>query len=99
MGSAGILGNVAANRAGTLAGRIGRIEVAAALHGERDIQVHHAGLNHHPLVFQIHFQDAIHPGKGDHQSALARNGAAGKPRTRAPPHERHAEFLRQFDQR
>ena len=97
--SAGVFGDIAADGAGALAGGIGRVEIAAALHGERDIEIDHAGLHHDALVFQVQFQDAVHAGEGDHEAALAGNRAAGESGARAASDERHAEFLRQFDER
>src|SRR5260370_24232398 len=98
MRSAGVFRDVAADSAGALAGGIGRIEIAAALHGEGDIEVDHPGLYHDALVFQVQFQDAVHAGKGDHEASLARNRAAGKAGAGPATHKRHAEFLRQFDE-
>ena len=50
--SAGILRHVAADGAGALAGGIGRVEVAAALDRQRDVEIDDAGLYHRPLVFE-----------------------------------------------
>ena len=98
VGSAGIFGDVAADGAGALAGGIGRIEIAAALDRHGDIQIDHARLYYRALVFEIQFEDAVHAGEGDHESAFARNRAAGKSGAGAASHEGHVEFPRQFDQ-
>src|SRR5437588_8116463 len=97
--AAGVFGHVAADGAGALAGRVGRIEVAAAFHGSGDIEIDHARLHHGALVFEIDFQNAVHAGEGDHHASLARNGAAGKPGPGAAPYEGDAEFGSQLDQR
>ena len=98
VGSAGIFGDVAADGAGALAGGIGRIEIAAALDRQRDIEIDHAGLHYRALVFEIDFEDAVHAGEGDHEAAFARNRAAGESGAGAASHEGHVEFPRQFDQ-
>ena len=73
---AGIFRNISANGAGTLAGRIGRVEIAARLDCECDIQVHDARLQHGALVFEIDFEDAIHASECDGDAAGARYGSA-----------------------
>jgi hypothetical protein len=92
--SAGVLGDVAADGAGALARGVGRIEEAAVLDGERDVEVHNAGLDDCPLVLVIELEDAIHAREGDHNSALAWDRTAGEAGAGAPAYERDAEFLR-----
>ena len=58
--SAGILGNIAADSAGLLAGRIGR-EVQAKMRDMfGELKIHYAGLHHRALILGIDFQDAVH---------------------------------------
>ena len=94
VGTAGVLGHVAANGAGALAGGVGRIEVAAGFDRQRDIQIDHARLHHRALVFEIDFENAVHAREGDHNAAAAGDGAARKARPGAAPHHRHLKFAR-----
>ena len=93
-----VFGDIAADGAGALAGGVGCKEVAAALDGERDIQIDDARLHHRALVFEVQFEDSIHAGEGDHETALARNGSSGESGAGAAADKRDAEFLRQFDE-
>ena len=74
--SAGIFGDVAADGAGFLAGRIGSEVEAIRLDGARKIGVNHSRLNRCALIFEVDFEDAVHARKGDHDAAA---------RGRAPP--------------
>ena len=93
--TAGILGDVAADGAGALAGWIGRVKVAAALNGERDVQIDHAGLDNGALIVEVDFEDAVHAREGDHEPALERDRAAGQSGARAAADHRHIELARQ----
>ena len=90
--AAGVFRDVAADGAGALAGGVGRVEIAAALHRQGDVQVDHAGLHHGALVFQIDFEDPVHAREGDHDAALAGDGAAGESGAGAAADERHVEL-------
>ena len=63
VGAAGVLGDVAAERAGRLARRIGRVVEAAARNGLRQVEVDQPWLDRRPHVIGIHLQDAPHPGE------------------------------------
>ena len=63
--AAGVFRDVAADGAGALAGRIGRVEVAVRFDGAGDIEIDHAGLHHRALVLQIDLQDPVHAREGD----------------------------------
>ena len=85
--------HVAADRAGLLARRIGRVVEIGVLDSARQFVIHHAGLHHSALVFEIDGQDAIHPRKHDLDAAAQRQRAAGKPRSCAARHNRHAALM------
>ena len=94
----GVFGDIAADGAGALAGGIGRVEIAAGVDGQGDIQVDHPRLHHSALIFEVDFEDAVHACERNHEAALARDGAAGESCARAAAHDGHIEFARQFDQ-
>jgi len=54
-----ILRDIAADRAGDLAGGVGRIIEATALHRLRDRQIGDARLDHGDAVFMVHFKNAL----------------------------------------
>ncbi len=58
--SAGIFGNVAADRAGFLAGRIGRVIISVLCRGVAYFKVDHSGLDHGALVVDVNFKDLVH---------------------------------------
>ena len=61
--AAGIFGDVAADGACFLAGRIGREMQAGVGYGGAEIGIHYAGLDGGAFVFDVNFQDAIHARK------------------------------------
>ena len=87
---AGIFGDVAADGAGLLAGRIGREVEAKMRNVLGELQIHHAGLHHGALVFDIDFEDAVHAREGDNDAALLRDRAAAQSGSRAASHDRNA---------
>src|ERR1700730_15648014 len=76
MRSAGVLRNVAADGAGSLAGRVRRVEIFLALDGECDIQIDDTRLHHGAFVFEVNLQDPVHPGEGDGHAGFAWNSAS-----------------------
>ncbi len=90
--------DISADGAGLLAGRIGRVEISVALHGLRDLKIHDTRFQHRALVRQIDFDDGIHAGKGNYDSAGPRNHAAAQPGSRAPAHNRDAMQMRDANQ-
>ena len=69
--TAGVLRHVAADGAGALAGGIGRVEIAFALDGLRNFEIHDAGLEHRAFVCQVDFDDAVHAGERNDHAAGA----------------------------
>ena len=65
VGPAGVLGDVAADRAGALAGGVGR--VVEAVLGDRlaEVQVDDAGLDQRRPVLDVDLEDALHARHGD----------------------------------
>ena len=78
MRAAGVLGDVAADGAGFLAGWIGREEepVAERLLGE--LEIDHARLDQRGAVFAVDLEDAVHPRQADDDPALLRDRPAGE---------------------
>ena len=85
---AGIFGNVSADRARSLARRIGREIQAQMLDGAREVEIHDAGLNDGAQICRVDFENAIHARKSDDDAAVARDRSSGKSRARAAPHQR-----------
>jgi len=67
--TAGIFGDVAADSAGFLAGRIGRKVQAVRFGGQREIKIDDTGLDNGALIFRIDGENAVHARKNDHQAA------------------------------
>jgi hypothetical protein len=88
--SAGVLGDVAADRARTLARRIRRVERAGCLDLARDPEVDHAGLRDHPPVAQIDRLDRLQAAGADHDRGGQRQGSTREAGAGAARHERHA---------
>ena len=94
---AGVLRHVAANGAGALAGRIGRVEILPALRGQRQIEIHHARLDHGALVGVIDFENPVHARETDDDAAGARNGSAAQAGARAAAHDGDAVLAADLD--
>jgi hypothetical protein len=81
--AAGVFSDVAADRAGFLAGGIRREMEACMCDGGAQVRVHDAGLDGGALIGEVNIEDAVHPGEDGENSALAGERAAGEPRTSA----------------
>ena len=99
MRAAGVLGDVAADRAHLLARRIRRVVVAERRDPPGDVEIGDARLHRHPLVRDVDIEDAVEAGQGDHEPAGDRQRAARQtgavaarderdPGPRAEPHDR-----------
>ena len=88
MGAAGVLGDVAADRAHLLARRVGRVEEAVGRNRPRHVEVRHAGLDAHPPVGGIDLEDAVHARQADDDALGDRHGSAGEARPRSARDER-----------
>ena len=86
--AAGIFGDVSADGARFLAGRIGREIQAQMLDRAGQVEIHDSGLNNRAKIRRINFENAVHARERDHDAAVARNRSAGKSRARAAPHDR-----------
>src|SRR5947207_3293356 len=80
---AGVVRDVAADRARLLARGIGRVVVALRADLPREVQVHEAGLDDGDLVVLVDLEDAIHPHERDDDAALGGEAPAGEPGARA----------------
>ena len=91
---AGVLGDVAADRARALAGRIGRIEIPCACTASVTSRLTTPGCttarSFSISISRIRFMRA----KRDHHAAGARNGASAQTGARAASDDRHAVFGR-----
>ncbi len=86
MRTAGVLGDVTADGAGFLAGRIGCKVESEVRHVLGELQVHHAGLHHRALVLDVNLENAVHAREGDHDAALLRDRSATQASARSPRH-------------
>ncbi len=96
MRASGVFANVAADGAGSLAGGIGRVEISPRIDGHRNVEVHHARLDHRALIGQIDFDNAIHARERNDDSARARDRSAGKASAGAASDHRHSTLMREF---
>ena len=76
----GVGGNVAADRAGRLARRIGGVKQTVLFRIAGDPGVHAAGLDQSPAVSRIDVQHAVHPREGDHDTTINRQHGAAQAR-------------------
>ena len=96
--AARILAHVSADGAGALAGWIGGVEIAVGFHGQGDIQVHQAGLDHGALIGEVDFENPVHAREGDHEAAFAGDGASAQAGSRASANDRNSASVSQFHQ-
>ena len=87
--AAGVLGDVAADRADDLRRRVGRVEVRRP-DGGGDLDVRDAGLHDDALVGQVDLEQRAHPRQRDQDPVLDRQRAARQARSRAARDPRHA---------
>ena len=71
-----IFGDVAADGGGFLAGGIGSEVEAGVFDGAGDVEIDDTGLDDGALIFEIEFEDAVHAGEDEHESAGAGERAA-----------------------
>ena len=88
VGAARVLGDVAADRADDLAGRVGRVEVGRG-DRSRDGQVRDPRLHDHPLVVEVDREDPPHPREHDQDAVGHRQRAAGEAGPGTARHPRH----------
>ena len=86
MHAAGILRDIAADRAGDLRGRIGRIVKSGMGDRLADGEIGHPGLGHHHAVVEIDLADALELAKAQQHAIGQRQRAAGQ---RGPGAARH----------
>ncbi len=75
VGAAGIHADIAADGAGQLRRRVGRIEETVGRDRVRDRQIGDAGLDDGGAVVEVDLQDAVHAGQRDHQRVRLRDSA------------------------
>ena len=92
---AGVFGDVAADAAGHLAGRIRRVIKAIPRHRAGDPAVDHPGFNRDALVRQVNGDDPAHATGGDHQGGLLRQGPAGEARSTPAGNKRNLKLVAQ----
>ena len=91
--AAGVLRDVAADRADLLARRVGRVVVAVRCDGACDVEVRDSRLDHDPLAREVDLEDAVHPCERDDDAAGNRGCASRKARARPARDERDAHAL------
>jgi hypothetical protein len=93
MHAAGVLGHIAADGAGDLARRIGRVVQAEGRGGLADREVAHARLHDRRARVRIELDDAVELRQRQQHAGLVRQRAAGKPGAGAARHHRRAELV------
>ena len=76
MNTAGVLRDVAADRARRLARWVGNIMQAEMGHGARDVRIDDAGLNYGNTIGFVDFQNFAHPRQLDNDSIVQRQRTA-----------------------
>jgi hypothetical protein len=87
---AGVLREVAADRADLLAGGVGRVVVARADHRLRHLQVRHPGLDDDAFGLEVDPKDPGHPRETDHDALGNGEGPAREPGAGTAGDERDA---------
>src|SRR5437870_11868372 len=99
MRPAGVLGDISADTAGHLTGRIRRIVQPVRSSGLRDVEIDDAWLNHCKAILNVDSEDAIHSLKFDETSAFGSKCSAAQPSPGASRRKRAAVFIRHADDR
>ena len=92
MHAAGVLGDVAADRARDLRGRVRRVIEAVGCRHLGDREVAHAWLHHRRARQRIELEDAVEARQRQQHAASVRQRAARQSGTRAARHHRHAQL-------
>ena len=93
MHAARILGNIAAQRAGDLRGRVGRVVEAVRRRGFRHRQVAHTGLDDGQPGQRIDAQNPFEAGQRQHDALGMRHGTAGQAGTGTAGNDRRAQLV------
>ena len=88
--AAGVLGDVAADRADHLARWIGRVVAAERRDAAGDLEIRHARLRDDAKVRNVDLEDTIHFRKADEDAVGGRQRAARQARATSPRDEWHA---------
>ncbi|CAM2144652.1 hypothetical protein PT2222_160115 [Paraburkholderia tropica] len=89
--AARVFGNIAADRAGDLRRRIGRVIETVRRGRLGNGQIAHARLYGGRACVRIDFENALEARERKHDAVADRHGAAGQARARAARHDRHVE--------
>ena len=87
--AAGVLRDVAADRADLLAAGVGRVVEPVRRGGRGDLQVRDAGLDDGAAVDRVDLQDPLEPGQRDHHAVRDGQRTTGQAGARAAGDERH----------
>ena len=91
--AARVLGHIAANRAGNLAARVGRVVQAQRSCRLADGQVAHAALHHRRAAALVHFQDFVELGQRERHAQSMGHGTAGQASACTARHHRHIQVV------
>ena len=97
MNTAGVLRDVAANRARWLAGRIGDVIETVGRHCAREMRIYQAGLHNCQPIFRVNAQNLAHSREFDHDAAIDGQSAARQTRACAARREAHVFLRQKFD--
>src|ERR1700733_5890335 len=93
MRAAGIWREVAADRASTLARRIGRVMISGPFEPLRQMDIDQAGFDDGVAVAEIDLENPLHPRKCDHDSAADGKAPARQARARAAGDKGEVELV------
>jgi hypothetical protein len=95
--AAGVFGNVSADGGRFLARRIGSEIEAGLFNGTGDVEIDYTGLNDGALIVEIEFEDTVHAGEHEHDSAGAGECATGETGSRASAKDGHVVLIGEAD--
>ena len=87
--AAGILRDVAADRAHLLRRRVRCVEIPEWPHRFADLEIGHSRLNGDLLVVEVDVEDCAHPAEPDHDAVCHRERPTGETGSRAARDKRH----------
>ena len=91
--TAGVGADVAADRAGLLRRRVGRVVQAEVRDRPRQVEVEHARLDPRDPLDRVDLEHAVHLGRHDDDGVVERGRPAGEPGAAPPRDERHVVAL------
>lgn len=97
--SPGVLGNIPADAADRLRGRVRGIKVSLWLDPAGNVQIDHPGFHNHPRILKVNFENAIHPRQANDNAVENRQRSAAQARSRTAGDKGNALSMTDADNR